>query len=189
MSVGATWLLGGARRFAVAGGALVVVAAAIVSGPADDSPAERPATPSNAAAPGTVPPKTDVVHVELERLDRRPVAPVDAARNPFRFHAPAPRPAARTERAVAKRAVPEERSLAREAVDPPPIPLQFIGFTDPEGDAPPVGTFSDGRGNVFHGRQGDIIEGRYRVLRIGSDSAELAYLDGRGRQTIRMAGP
>ncbi|HXH23926.1 MAG TPA: hypothetical protein VNI78_01680, partial [Vicinamibacterales bacterium] len=71
---------------------------------------------------------------------------------------------------------------------PPPIPLRFIGFTDPEGDAPPVGTFSDGRGNVFHGKQGDIIEGRYRVLRVGSDSAELAYLDGRGRQTIRMAG-
>jgi hypothetical protein len=47
---------------------------------------------------------------------------------------------------------------------------------------------SDGRGNVFNGREGDIIEGRYRVLRIGPDNAELAYVDGRGRQVIRLSG-
>ena len=37
-------------------------------------------------------------------------------------------------------------------------------------------------------KEGDIIEGRYRVLRIGTDSADLIYVDGRGRQTIRLSG-
>ena len=59
-------------------------------------------------------------------------------------------------------------------------------------DAPtPTGRvvfFSDLRGNVFSGREGDIIEGRYKVLKVSPDAAELSYLDGRGRQTIRLSG-
>ena len=39
---------------------------------------------------------------------------------------------------------------------------------------------SDGR-NVFHGGEGDIIEGRYRIIKIGAESIEMAHLDGRGR--------
>ena len=48
--------------------------------------------------------------------------------------------------------------------------------------------FSDGRGNVFFGKEGDTIEGRYKVLKVSPDAAELSYLDGRGRQTIRLSG-
>jgi hypothetical protein len=69
----------------------------------------------------------------------------------------------------------------------PPIPLKFIGVLGAPGGAQ-AASFSDGRGNVFQGREGDIIEGRYKVLRVGTDSVELAYLDGRGRQTIRLSG-
>ena len=47
---------------------------------------------------------------------------------------------------------------------------------------------SDSRGGVFYGKEGDTIEGRYRVLRISPESADLAYIDGRGRQTIRLSG-
>jgi hypothetical protein len=71
---------------------------------------------------------------------------------------------------------------------PPPIPLRFIGYLDQPGEVPRVAVLSDGRGNVFNGKEGDIIEGRYRVLRIGTDSADLIYVDGRGRQTIRLSG-
>jgi hypothetical protein len=71
---------------------------------------------------------------------------------------------------------------------PPPIPLRYIGYLDQPGAVPRVAVLSDGRGNVFNGKEGDIIEGRYRVLRIGSDSADLIYVDGRGRQTIRLSG-
>ena len=48
---------------------------------------------------------------------------------------------------------------------------------------------SDGRGPcAVHGKEGDIIEGRYRIVRIGDESIEMEYLDGRGRQTIRLTG-
>jgi len=41
---------------------------------------------------------------------------------------------------------------------------------------------------VYHAVEGDVIEGQYRLLRVGPDSADLAYLDGRGRQTFQMTG-
>ena len=40
----------------------------------------------------------------------------------------------------------------------------------------------------MHGKEGDIIDGRYRILKIGTESIEMAYPDGRGRQTIRLTG-
>ena len=51
-----------------------------------------------------------------------------------------------------------------------------------------VAVLNDGRGNVFNSREGDIIEGRYRLLRVGNDSVDLIYVDGKGRQTIRLSG-
>jgi hypothetical protein len=71
---------------------------------------------------------------------------------------------------------------------PPPIPLKFIGLVDAPTQAGRVAILSDGRGNVVHGKEGDTIEGRYRLLKVGTDSIELAYVDGRGRQTVRLAG-
>ena len=71
---------------------------------------------------------------------------------------------------------------------PPPIPLRFIGVLNAPTQAGRVAVLTDGRGANLMGREGDIIEGRYRLLRIGPDNVELAYTDGRGRQLIRMAG-
>ena len=42
----------------------------------------------------------------------------------------------------------------------------------------------DARGGV----EGEIILGRYQILKIGNESIEMAYPDGRGRQTIRLTG-
>ena len=39
----------------------------------------------------------------------------------------------------------------------------------------------------YQAAKADIIEGRYRILQIGVESIEMAYLDGRGRQTIRLS--
>ena len=70
---------------------------------------------------------------------------------------------------------------------PPPIPLRFIGTVDELARHLKLAVLSDGR-NVFYGREGDIIEGRYRILRIGVESIEMTYVDGRGQQTIRLTG-
>jgi hypothetical protein len=48
---------------------------------------------------------------------------------------------------------------------------------------------TDGKGGVpIYGEEGDVVEGRYKILKIGVESIEMAYLDGRGRQTIRLSG-
>jgi phage protein U len=77
------------------------------------------------------------------------------------------------------------------AVGPPAvpvIPLKYIGLLEAPSQAGRVAILSDGGGNVFYGKEGDIIEGRYLMLRVGPISADLSYLDGRGRQTIRLSG-
>ena len=43
--------------------------------------------------------------------------------------------------------------------------------------------FTDGR-DVFYGREGDIIEGRYRIVKIDVESVDIAYLDGRGQKRM-----
>jgi len=69
---------------------------------------------------------------------------------------------------------------------PPPIPYRFIGvLTTPGGGR--VAVLSDGR-FVYYGRQGDIIEGRYRIVSVGDQVVEMEYLDGSGRQVIRLSG-
>jgi hypothetical protein len=47
---------------------------------------------------------------------------------------------------------------------------------------------SDGRGAPVYGSEGETVLGQYRILRIGTESIEMSYLDGRGRQTIRFSG-
>jgi hypothetical protein len=46
---------------------------------------------------------------------------------------------------------------------------------------------TDGRG-VYYGTEGSVIEGQYRIVRIGQDSIDMTYLDGRGRRTIPLSG-
>ena len=177
------------RRLYVAGGVAAVVLVMAVMAARDDEPAAATVTASGtrarARAPQGVVPVDDV---KLELLkDRREELP-DAERNPFRFRprpAPAPPPRAA---ATSVRPVPVAPPLPTGPPPPPPIPLRYIGLMDAPTQALRVAVLSDGRGNVFYGKEGDIIEGRYRVVRISPDVAELMHVDGRGRQTIRLSG-
>jgi len=179
------------RQRLLAGVLAVLVVVAVLMNLGDDAPAESPSPPSNrtgraANAPVRSEPVGDV---KLELLERAASALPAAERNPFQFRATAPPPQAPR---VAARPAPQVEEIPQPPPGPPPppplppIPLRFFGLTVVQGAR--IATFSDGRNNVFHGKEGDIIEGRYRVLRIGPESVELAYLDGRGRQTIRLSG-
>jgi hypothetical protein len=106
-----------------------------------------------------------------------------AERNPFRFKPKPPPPAPPVVRNTSPSIVAP--LVPTGPPPPPPIPLRVIGVIEGQ---PRLGIMSDGRGNVFYGKEGDIIDGRYRVLRVGPDSADLSYTDGRGRQTLRMSG-
>lgn len=138
----------------------------------------------------------DVPAVALSRLAAEPAEPVDTGRDPFRFgegsrrlpggDAAAPPPGAP---APPKPGVPDLAMPAAPAgpPPPPPIPLKFIGLVRKQGEDVKIAVLSDSRG-VYHGREGDIVEGRYRIVRIGTDTVELTYVDGRGRQVIRLSG-
>jgi hypothetical protein len=86
--------------------------------------------------------------------------------------------------------VPSAAELAAAAGPPPPAPitLKFIGYVDNDAAGKRVAFLSDGRGAPLSGHEGDTVLGQYRILRIGAESIEMSYLDGRGRQTIRLSG-
>jgi hypothetical protein len=81
---------------------------------------------------------------------------------------------------------------------PPPVPrigetVKFIGVM--ETSKGKIGAFSiwdpqtrECRGVPSPGKEGDVIEGRYRVVRLGIESAVLEHLDGRGRDTLPLNG-
>jgi hypothetical protein len=128
------------------------------------------------------------LNVRLDALDARNGGGPDGARNPFRFQPKAPLPAPPPP-PVEVRPVPERPIF--DAPDPgppppPPIPLRFIGTVEPRpGDR--VAAFSDCR-ITTHAREGGIVLGQYRLVRIGVESVVMEYVDGRGRTTIRLQG-
>ena len=72
---------------------------------------------------------------------------------------------------------------------PPPIPpitLKFIGVISSDSIGKIAG-LSDGK-FVYRGREGQTIEGRYRIVKIGEESIQIEYVNGTGRQTIRLSG-
>jgi hypothetical protein len=178
------------RTLLLAGGAAVALLLFGFVSLRDDSPAgpETTGARGTAARGGTSPGDVPVVDVHLELLKNKPTELAEGERNPFRFK-PKPPPPPPPEAVVR---VPDPTPTAPPVPSgpppPPPIPLRFIGLVEAPSQGARVAILSDGRGNVFYGKEGDIIEGRYRVLKIGADAAELAYSDGRGRQTIRLSG-
>jgi len=71
---------------------------------------------------------------------------------------------------------------------PPPISMKFIGVVEQGGNKPKLAILTDGLGPPLYAVEGGTVAGRFRVVRIGAESIEMEYLDGRGRQTIRLSG-
>ena len=65
--------------------------------------------------------------------------------------------------------------------------FSLIGIVEGTSGSERVAVLSDGRG-VYHGQAGDIIEGQFRILRVDSESVEMARLDDQGRQVIWLQG-
>lgn len=121
--------------------------------------------------------------VHLEALKAERPKPDGANRNLFRFRT-APAPPKGSAPPVEPTAPP--KPIAPPASGVPPIPLKFIGvMTMPDGKKQAI--LRDDRG-VYYGPEGAEIDGRYKILRIGEESIEMAYLDGKGRQTLRLSG-
>jgi hypothetical protein len=128
--------------------------------------------------------------VHLDVLNAERPRPEGAERNLFRFKERAA-PASAAPPAPIQRAQPMEPAAPTGPPPPPSIPpitLKFIGIVEAPSHGEKIAILSDGRNAPFYGKEGAIIEGRYRILKIGVESVEIAYADGRGRQTIRLTG-
>lgn len=130
--------------------------------------------------------------VGLERLTGDRPAPEEGRRDPFRSgpsasagpggsgpSAPAPPPGP-----VPVPVAPPIGPIG--PPPPPPIAVKFIGVVSRH-DVGKVAILSDGK-NVYYGREGEIVDGRWRIIAIGEESLQIEYVDGRGRQTVRLTG-
>ncbi len=68
----------------------------------------------------------------------------------------------------------------------PPIPLKFYGFVD--GGLGKQAFFVNGE-DIFTAREGQVIQSRYKLVRIGAASAELEDIQHKNKQTIRLEQP
>jgi hypothetical protein len=159
------------------------------------------------AAPASTPPGTAVaspdaaidpalLDVRLEALAEEPPAPGGSERNPFRFQpraappqASVPAPVPQEEIAGGPGAVGPLPSSRPAQPPPPPITVRFIGLVD-RGDGSRVAVFVDcsvGR-RTAHAQEGGIVDGRYRLVKVGAQSVVIEHLDGRGRTTLALTG-
>jgi hypothetical protein len=167
-------------------GVLLALSAACGSTPTTVTPSRAPradASPAGAAAP--------VVDLRLESLEPKGRAARigRVERNLFRFGPGAPDES--EAQPTAPRVIFPVTPPRTGGIPPPsvaPIALRYIGLLDAPSQAGLVAILTDGRGNIFYGREGDTIEGRYLVVQVSTTATELSYLDGRGRQTVRLSG-
>jgi hypothetical protein len=72
---------------------------------------------------------------------------------------------------------------------PPPIALKLTGITTAQqGDRPMVSLKDPVSNALFQAFEGDIVDGRYRVVKVGTQSVVLSYVDGTGTRTISLGG-
>ena len=179
------------RRALWLGAILIVALVAVMAVRSmDDDPATtpRPAAAS-AGRPAAAPPRAQALQptadVKLDALTRARGEPATQGRNPFRFQPKPPPPEPPIARGPTESAAPVP-VVPTGPPPPPPIPLKFIGLVE-KADGTRIAVLSDGR-RPHSGVEGQEIDGRYRILKIGNESIEIAYIDGRGRQTIRLTG-
>ncbi len=149
-------------------------------------PVATPA-PGRRAAAGQIP------AVALAALDRPQPEPADSGRDPFRFGAapaernPAPSAVAAPGRGAGAGSPPGgETAQPAGPPPPPPILLKFIGVAR-QGTGRLYAVLRDDRG-VYYGADGDVVEGRFKVLRVSARTVEVSYVDGRGRVSIPLSG-
>ena len=177
------------RQLAILAVLLVVLVVALtynrenLSGDPSTRPARRAAVARATAG------RDEVGVVNMPSLTTARPEPEGGARNPFRFRPAAPPPSLEPARPPQAPGEMAGSTMPSEPPGPPPLPpitLKFIGVVEQSARLK-LAVLSDGR-NVFYGKEGDTIEGRYRIERIGPESIDMAYLDGRGRQTLRLSG-
>jgi hypothetical protein len=179
---------GAERRRAVL--LLGILAALVVwvwwpAGTGPGSPSQLQAA-GGSGGPGPTVPLESIALPERVHLDAlgREAGPVRPGRNLFRFGArPVPPPPPPVSAPVPSAPLEPPRPTG-----PPPIPLRLSGrFEAPDGRV--IVTLKDpATGALFHATEGEIVDGRYRLIKVGAQSVVVSYVDGSGQRTIALGG-
>jgi len=150
-------------------------------------------TPSRAArvtrtraGAGSLP--AELVVVRTDRLVPDAPAELEIGRDPFRYQplVPPPPPPPTPEELEAQRLAREERDqLAREAAEraareaaiprPPEVTLRYLGSFGPRNRR--IAVFEDpAGGGVFNAREGETLQGKFIVDKIGFESVDLRFV-------------
>ena len=153
------------------------------AGPAGEPAAAAPAT----RGPTAGSPVETPFDVRLDGLPGRGPAPDGPARNPFRFASvAAPPPASGVAVAGAGPAgAPVRVDGWRPAGDP--AALRFIGVLEAPESAGRVAVLTDGAG-VYHGRVGDVVGGRWRIVALDRAAVVLERSGTGERLTLTPGG-
>jgi hypothetical protein len=177
------------RQLVMLVGALTVLGGVITYQLSPSGTAGNPVPPSNPREARTrTPEPIQVADVALDRLTPGADAFHAPRRDPFSFRPkPAPPP---PPRAVTNQ--PPPTTFVPQGPPPPPpvrpIPLKYLGYAQ-HANGVRIALLSDGNVRpVMTGRQGDVIDGQYRLLRVDANEIEMSYLDGSGRRRIPKTG-
>jgi hypothetical protein len=72
---------------------------------------------------------------------------------------------------------------------PPPIPFKYYGYAGKTSDGQLMGFFREGdptTGDIFPAREGELIETRYKIIRIGIKSAVVEDTTNHNQQTLGL---
>lgn len=151
-------------------------------------PAPQTSNPGRAPQPttGEKPQDPQGLQVRLGDLKKPPPEPGETERNPFRFRPKPPPPRPPEPSPGPKKFEDVVKPTPPPPPPPPTIPLKFIGVTEAEGVGK-IAALTDCKHTV-QGREGETIDGQYRIVKIGTESLIIEFIDGTGRTTLRMSG-
>ena len=116
-------------------------------------------------------------------LEETPRA-TEIGRNPFSFGT---RSAAPDQMVRAMPAVNPIGDTSGMPQGPPPIGLRLAGLMVSPGTNRTMATLKDpASGGLFHAFEGDIVDGRYRLVKVGTQSVVVSYVDGSGIRTLGL---
>jgi hypothetical protein len=147
-----------------------------------------------------LPEGTDVTRIDptlkTDLLAKLRSVPLEGgARSIFDFGAPPPPPPPPSVKIDVKAI--EEQKKARDAAEqiaknnppppppPPPIPLKFYGYANRQSGPGRQGLFLDGDEPQIKA-ENDVIRGRYKIIRIGINSAVVEDLQNQNQQTLPL---
>jgi hypothetical protein len=144
--------------------------------------ANRRAGAARAAQRGEIDPAE--LKVRLDALQAKPTDFGEHERNPFRFQPPPAPPPPKP--VAAPPMVPTGPPQPPPPPPIPPIPLKFMGTVEKPGLT--LAALTDCKGFSYAAYEGQVIDGRYRLVKIQVESVILEYSNGTGRTTVRKSG-